>query len=292
MVGLRGICRLAFSLVLTSSCNKLRGVHVPSVLFNRPCEKGCFQSDFTALILFLHVFYCFLLSILYYFSLFPIFNPSLPLICPPGLLFCDWWALSHEGSFFCHGGLTDEFFSEIPWKLRKPSLMCVPVEQLWHLPRNFLMCCLLQVLMCTGAVAHLDKSGRELCLHVSSSLCVDQVYQMSWSPGSVLSPTACKYNVGEPEFESISGFQKMNGRHGWTVDVIFSVSWGWWFSTSHSHRKCPQLCSKAHVIVGSVSFSFLILQNGKLLSDFPLVLLGNMEGKIRWAHMLPPWRVW
>lgn len=143
VAGLRGICRLAFLLVLTSSCNKLRGVHVPSVPVNRPCEKVCFQRYFTALIPFLHVFYCFLLSILYYFSLFPIINPSLPLICPPGLLFCGWWALSHARNLVCHQALTDEFFSEIPWKLRKPSLMCVPVEQPWHLPMNCFMCCLL-----------------------------------------------------------------------------------------------------------------------------------------------------
>lgn len=103
-------------------------VHVPSVLFNRPCEKVCFQSDFTALISFLHLFYCFLLSILYYFSLFPIISPSLPLIWPPGLLFCGWWALSHAWSFFffCHQGLTDEVFFWNPMKAQKTMSRVCP----------------------------------------------------------------------------------------------------------------------------------------------------------------------
>lgn len=63
-------------------------------------ERVCFQCGFTALIPCLHVFYCFLLSILY--SLFPIINPSLPLICPLGLLFCGWWALPQAWSFSFH----------------------------------------------------------------------------------------------------------------------------------------------------------------------------------------------
>lgn len=50
--------------------------------------------------------------------------------------------------------------------------------------------------MCTGAVAHPGKSGRELSLCISGSLCVDQVYQMARSPGSILPLTTSDYSSG------------------------------------------------------------------------------------------------
>lgn len=90
-----------------------------------------------------------------------VINPSLPLICPPGLLFCGWWALSHAWSFFCHQGLIDEFF---------------------------------------------------LKSHESSDVMFTWQY-----------PASYNFWVQPWRISSISGFQKMNGRQGWTLDIILCV---------------------------------------------------------------------
>lgn len=231
-------------------------------------ERFCFQSGFTALILCLHVFYCFLLSILY--SLLTIINPSLPLICPLRLLFCGWWALPHAWSFFFHWWLTDFFFFfQNPVKAQKTSSHLCPCRTTLTSTDAFLMCYLLWEFMCDGAVPNLDESQEIVCWKLF--LC--KTYQIPYSSGSVLPPLNSDYIVG--------GLEEYWAFKTWIQDMartlmLFSV----W--------RCPALDhSQLQFPIGNIFtfdpecicllvlpyFFLTLLKEKKLISTFPWVLL-------------------